>query len=223
MLSAMGLLRKIGSARYLGLSILLAAPFGLSASTVTVTFDATLNGLPGVGTFVYDSTETAGGPTSGYADAGDGLQSFSFMYDGVDYTDTSASLLDGPTAPTVFLPGNTTIEHGLQYEAFGFWVVSGSCTGTGLAGDYNCTGPGGSATILGMSRDSEVFLASDVTTADFSFSGDSLHYNLGPPTPPIVLGTITSESAVVTPEPATFTLMALGLAGLFLVRRKLVL
>lgn len=209
--------------RWLGTGTLLAAlPFAVSASTVTVDYGISLNGLAGTGEFTYDPTlvSTAGGLGS-YADAADGLQSFSLTYNGTTYTNTSADLLDGPTLPAVFLPGNLTIQHGLQYEFFALWVVSGSCTGTG--GSYSCTGPGGvgDATILGVGRSTEAFLATGVTSANISYTGSDLVYNLGA-SPDIseITGTVTSESVMAAPEPSLFFLTALGLAGLCCVRRR---
>ena len=210
------------SARCLGLGTLLAAlSFSAAASTVTVDFGITLNSLNGTGQFTYDPSlvSTAGG-LGPYADAADGLESFSLTYDGKTYTDTSANLLDAPTLPTVFLPGNTTIQHGLQYEFFGLWVVSGSCTGS--SGSYTCTGPGGlgDATILGLGRGTEAFLVSGVTSASISFSGSDLTYNLGSaPDITEITGTVGSE-AVVTPEPSLFVLTVFGIAGLWLARRR---
>ena len=214
------------SARWLCWSALLAAlPFSMRASTVTVDFGITLDSQTGTGAFTYDpsAVSTAGG-LGPYADPANGLESFSLTYGGATYTDLSPNLLGGPTAdsvPTVFLPGNTTIQHGLQYEFFGLWVVSGSCTGTG--GSYNCTGPGGvgDATILGLGRSTEVFLATGVTTADITYSGSDLGYNLGlAPDISESTGLITSEAVVATPEPALLPLTALGLAGLWFARRR---
>jgi hypothetical protein len=211
-------------ARWFGLVALLAAlQFSASASTVTVDFGISLNDLSGSGQFTYDpaavSTSDSLGP---YADPADGLESFSLTYDGVTYTDTSSNLLQGPTpdtVPAVFLPGNSTLQNGLQYEFFGLWVVSGSCTGS--AGDYTCSGPGGvgDATILGLGRSPEAFLVTGVTSADISYSGNDLLYNLGlAPDIKEITGTISSET--VTPEPGYLSVMALGLAGLWFARRR---
>jgi hypothetical protein len=196
----------------------------MSASTVTVDFGISLNSLTGTGQFTYDPAliSTAGG-LGPYADGADGLESFSLTYDGVTYTNTSASLLGGPTldtVPAVFLPGNSTLQHGLQYEFFGLWVVSGSCSGS--VGSYTCTGPGGEgdATILGLGRSTPVFLASGVSQANISFSGSDLTYNLGlAPDITQITGTISTEG-VVTPEPSLLPLTMLGLAGLWLARRR---
>lgn len=207
--------------RWFGLGALVAVlPFCAAASTVTVDFGINLNSVTGTGTFTYDpaAISTAGG-LGPYADSADGLQSFSLTYDGTTYTDTSADLLAGPT---IFLPGNSTIQHGLQYGIFGLWVISGSCTGTGTAGDFACTGPGGvgDATILGLGRSVEAFLLTGVSTAEVAFSGSDIKYNVGSaPAIQQIAGTITSE-VVATPEPAVFPLCALGLAGLWLARRR---
>jgi hypothetical protein len=206
------------SSAWLALGVLAVLPVAVKADTVTVDFTISLNSLAGTGQFTYDPAQAtsdgaAGGP---YADANDGLKSFSLTYDGTTYSDTSATLLDGPILPTVFLPGNTTIPGGLQYGFLALWVASGSCTSTGTAGDYNCL----DATIIGLGRSPEVFLASGVTGADISFSGSELKYILGPPGGVSeITGTITSE-AVATPEPALFPVMALGLAGLWFGRRR---
>jgi hypothetical protein len=214
-----------GSARWLGLGAFLAVlPFSVSASTVTVDFGISLNGMNGTGEFSYDpSLASAAGGLGAYADGADGLESFDLTYDGVTYSSTSASLLDGTTVPTVFLPGNSTIQHGLQYGFLGLWVVSGSCTDTGTAGDYTCTGPGGTgdATILGLGRTTEAFLASGVTSAQVSYTGSDLVYNLGlAPDITEITGTVTSESVAATPEPTTLWVTALGFAGVWIARRR---
>ncbi len=209
------------STRWIGLGALMAAlPLVMTASTITVDFSIALNGLTGTGDFTYDPSgiSTAGnlGP---YTDAGDGLQSFELDYDGNSYT--TANALDSPTLPTVFLPGNDTLQHGLQYEVFGFWVVSGTCTSTGTAGDYTCTGPGGvgDATLLGLGRSTEAFLASGVTEVSIGNTGSDLVYNLGlAPDITEVTGTVLSET--VTPEPSLLSIMALGFAGLWFARRR---
>src|SRR5579872_3555951 len=169
MLPSLRLKPTASPARWLGLGILLTAlSVGASASTITDSFDFTLNSLPGVGTFTYNPALTGGGVAGGYTDSTDGLESFSITYNSVTYTDKSASLLEGPT---VFLPGNTSITNGLNFDIFGFWVVSGSCSGGG--GYFTCTGP---ATLLGLSRTDEVFLASNVVSAVFSGPGNSVSY-----------------------------------------------
>lgn len=225
MLPISGIKALTRSTRWLGLCALVAAlPLAVRASTVAVDFGISLNGLTGAGQFTYDpaAVSTAGG-LGPYADGADGLESFSLTYDGTTYTNTSANVLGGPTlssiplvnaAPAVFLPGNSTLQNGLQYEFFGLWVVSGSCTGTG--GDYTCS----DATILGLGRSTEAFLASDVTSADISYTGSDLVYNLGSaPGISEITGTITAE-AVATPEPALLSLTTLGLAGLCFARRR---
>jgi MYXO-CTERM domain-containing protein len=212
------------SARSLGLGILLAAlPFSLTASIVTVNFGITLNGLTGTGQFSYDPSLAATDSFGQYVNSNsNGLDSFDLTYNGATYNNTSPNLLDGPGLPTVFLPGNTTIQGGLEYGFLGLWVVSGSCTGSG-PGEFACTGPGGvgGATILGLGRTTEAFLASGVTSSEIAFSGSDLEYNLGSaPAISEITGTISSESVVATPEPALFPLTALGLAGLWFVRRR---
>jgi len=228
MLPGTGVTRGFRSGRYLALTILLAAgPLGLSASTVTVDFTGSLDSLPVVGSFSYESTEIVDGASGVYTDTGNGLDSLSLTYNSVDYTNLSASLLGGSTLPTVFLPGDTTITNGLPYDIESFWVVSGSCAGGG--GIYTCEGPGGigDATILGMARTiqgsptgSQIFLASNITSVDISGSGDSLFYSLGGPTPPVEFSSGTISE---TPEPGLIPLMALGLAGLILMRRRKVI
>jgi hypothetical protein len=209
------------SARWLGLGAAMAAlPFCVAASTVTVDFGISLNSLTGTGQFTYDPSLTTSDGLGPYADAADGLESFSLTYDGTTYTNTSSDLLDGPTLPTVFLPGNATIPAGLQYGFLALWVVDGSCTGSG--GSYACTGPGGEgdATILGLGRGVQAFLVSGVTSAEVSFSGSNLTYNLGfAPDISEITGTVTGES-VVTPEPALFPFTILAIAGLWFVRRR---
>jgi hypothetical protein len=216
------------SVRCVGLGLLLAAlPLGLSADTITADFDFTLNGLSGTGTFTYDPS-VATATTMDYvdADSGDGLDSLSLTYNSNTYSTATAldydpSLAPPLPGPTVFLPGNPTNTNGLQYDIFGFWVVSGSCTGiSGFPGYYTCTGtgPDDSATLLGLSRTDEVFLASNVTSAYFSGAGDSLGYVLGGPIPAVntISGTITYQ----TPEPSALPLLALSLAGLWFLRRR---
>jgi hypothetical protein len=223
MSAAAAVTRMIRSARYLGLTILLVAvPLSLSASTLTIDFNGTLNSLPVVGSFTYNPADIVSGASGVYTDPGDGLESLSLTYNSVDYTNLSASLLGGPTLPTVFLPGDTTITNGLPYDVESFWVVSGTCSGGG--GIYVCTGPGGFATVLGMARTingsptgSQIFLASNITSVDIFGSGDSLGYELGGPTPPVQY---TSGTINETPEPGLISLMALGLAGLILVRTR---
>jgi hypothetical protein len=210
------------SARGLGLGALLAAlPFCLTASPITVNYGIAIGAETGNGQFTYDpALESTAGGSGPYADAADGLESFSLTFNGTPLT--SSDLLDAPTLPTVFLPGNITIQHGLQYEFFGLWVVSGSCTSTGSAGSYNCTGPGGvgDATILGLGRSVESFLASGVSTVLISGSGSNLTYNLGlAPDITETTGSITSETAV-TPEPLTLPVTVLGIAGLWFARRR---
>jgi hypothetical protein len=204
------------SVPWLGLTSLLAAlPLCVSASTVTVDYSISLNSLTGTGQFTYDPSLAGSDGLGPYADAANGLESFDLTYDGVTYTNTSSSLLDGPTLPTVFLPGNSTIPSGLDYGFLALWVVSGTCTGSG--GSYTCT----DATILGLGRSPEAFLATDVTSADISFSGSELAYDLGSaPGISEITGTITSE-AVAAPEPALFPILAVGIAGLWLARRRI--
>jgi hypothetical protein len=209
------------SARWLALGALLAAlPFSVTASTITVDYGITIGGETGNGQFTYDpALESTAGGSGPYADAADGLESFSLTFDGTPLP--SADLLDAPTLPVVYSPGNETIQHGLQYEFFALWVVSGSCTGTGTAGSYACTGPGGvgDATILGLGRSVEAFLASGVTTVSISGSGSDATYNLGlAPDISEITGTVTAEA--VTPEPATLPVAALGIAGLWFARRR---
>jgi hypothetical protein len=223
MLSSLCVKVTAKSARLLGLGILLAAlPFSLAASVVTVDFGITLDGINGTGQFTYDPSLAATDSFGQYVNSNsNGLDSFDLTYNGVTYSNTSANLLDGPGLPTVFLPGNTTIPGGLEYGFLGLWVVSGSCTGSG-PGEFACSGPGGvgGATILGLGRSTEAFLATGVTSSEISFTGSDLAYNLGTaPAISVITGTITGES-VVTPEPALLPLTALGLAGMCLARRR---
>jgi hypothetical protein len=61
---------------------------------------------------------------------------------------------------------------------------------------------------------------SGVTSAEVSFSGSNLTYNLGfAPDISEITGTVTGES-VVTPEPALFPFTILAIAGLWFVRRR---
>jgi hypothetical protein len=206
-------------------AILAAMPLCLSASLITVNFGFSLNGLDGSGQAVYDPSKEGGTTDDFFADPNDGLSSFSATYNGSTYTNTSASLLDGTTLPTVFLPGNETIDHGLTYEFFGFWTVSGTCsggvTGSGTGIVYN--GTCDDATLLGFGRSTEVALFENVTSVQISFTGDSLTYNLGyAPDITEIAGTISGET--VAPEPALFPVLILGLASLwFAGRRKAIL
>ncbi len=97
---------------------------------------------------------------------------------------------------------------------------SGSGLSAGLVREPGGTTPAADATILGLGRSTEVFLASDVTSADISYTGSDLVYNLGSaPGISEITGTITSE-VVATPEPALLSLTMLGLAGLCFARRR---
>ena len=198
-----------------------ALPFCLSASTVTVDFNISLNGIDGTGQASYDPSQVAGGGNP-YADPNDGLTSFDLSYNGTTYSNTSSNLLDSATLPTVFLPGNETLQHGLSYEFFSFWVVDGSCSGSITSNVYNgtCSGPdNGGADLLALGRSTEVALIDDVTSVTISFTGNSLTYNLGyGPDITEIAGTITSESVV--PEPRLLPLSALCLAGLWWMRRR---
>jgi hypothetical protein len=211
---------KISSARWLGLGILLAAlPFSAAASTTTVDFSILLNGLPGTGSFSYDaSTSDFFG---GYTDPSTGLETLSLTYGGNTYN--LANALDSP--PTVFLPGND--YGGTSNPNYGFlalWVLDGTGTcSLSTPTSYTCSGsdPGGTVTILGLGRSPQAFLDTNVGSVSFTFTpGSESEYNLGPPVVPVTTGTITSEAVV--PEPTLLPLLALGLAGLWFVRRKAV-
>jgi hypothetical protein len=217
---------KVVSARLLGLGILLAAlPLSVSASIVTVDFSISLNSLTGTGQFSYNTADiNTGLPHPGpYTDAADGLDSLSLTYKGTTYTNavvtgpsfTAGDLLDGSTLPVVFLPGNSSIDDGLQYEAEALWVVSGTCTATAPPGSYTCA----DATILALSRTYPAFLASDVSSVTVSNSGNDIAGVLGsPPGLSVITGSITSEAVV--PEPTLLPLVAFGLAGLWFARRR---
>jgi hypothetical protein len=213
---------KVISARWLVLGILLAAlPLSVSASIVTVDFSILLNSVTGQGQFSYNTADiNTGLPHPGaFTDAADGLESLSLTYNGYTYTNavatgpsyTAGDLLDGSTLPVVFLPGNSSLEDGLQYEAEALWVVSGTCTGTG--GSYSCT----DATILALSRTTPAFLASDVTSVTVSNTGNDIAGDLGT-SPSVISGSITSEGVV--PEPTLLPVVAFGLAGLWFARRR---
>jgi hypothetical protein len=224
------------SATWLSLGALLTAlPLSMAASTVTVDFGILLNGINGTGQFSYDSVTADQGSDSGgnFVESGEGLDSLSLTYNNpTPYTDTSSNLLGGPALPSVFLPGNITNDAtGLQYGFLSLWAVSGTCTaatptGTIAAGNWadtiSCSSP---STILGLGRTSmgandEAFLGENVSTIYLSDGGGSyVNYILVGPGVSQIVGSITSES-VVTPEPSFLTLTALGLAGLWFVRRR---
>lgn len=217
------LFRSVGFLRSAGVCTLLAAlPLCASASLVTVDFDFSLNGLDGTGQAVYDPSQEGGTTDLYYADPNDGLSSFQVNYDGNTYTNTSSSLLDSTTLPTVFLPGNETITNGLTYEFYAYWVLSGTCTGstTGSGASLTFSGTCDGATLLVLGRTPyDVALFENVDTITVTDTGDSLGSVVGNPngvTP--IGGTITGESVV--PEPALFPFLMLGLAGLLLARRR---
>jgi MYXO-CTERM domain-containing protein len=214
----------IKCARLFGLSALLAAlPFSVMASTTTTvdfSFDLS-NSTTGTGYFTYDpSLETSSdGPPAGgpYADGADGLEAFDLTYNSITYNMGDA-LDAGPTAlPIVYTGDNSTIPAGYNYGVLALWVVSGSCSGP--AASMTCTGPGGGASIIGVGRNAEAFLISDATTGSIVGTGSQTLYNFGvPPGVSEITGAITSET--VTPEPAFLPVTALGLAGLWFVRRR---
>jgi MYXO-CTERM domain-containing protein len=207
------------SARWTAAAVLLAAlPLVASASTIAVDFNFTLNGIDGSGDAVYNPADVAGG-SNPYADPNDGLVSFDLSYNGSSYTNTSSNLLDGVTLPTVFLPGNDTLQNGLSYEFFGVWVVSGACTGSVTSGVYNGTCEAGTDILL-LGRSTEVALLDDVTSVELANTGNDLAYNFGyAPDITEITGSITSEVASA-PEPTLLPFVAFGLAGLWFVRRR---
>jgi hypothetical protein len=215
--------RRLGFLSPAGVCALLAAlPLCASASMVTVDFDFSLNSVEGTGSATYDPSAEGGTTDLYYADPSHGLFSFQVNYNGGTYTNTSASLLDSTTLPTVFLPGNETITNGLMYEFYGFWVVSGSCSGTttgsGAGTSYSGTCDG--ATLLAFGRTpNEVALYENVDSITINGTGDTFGAVLGQPFDVTTIGgTISGESVV--PEPAVFPVLALGLAGLWFARRR---
>jgi hypothetical protein len=225
-LNMLPLFRSVGFLRSAGVCALLAAlPLCASASLITVDFDFSLNDLTGTGEVVYDPSLEGGTTDLFYADPTHGLSSFQVDYNGNTYTDTSASLLDSVTLPTVFLPGNEKITDGLTYEFYAYWVVSGTCTGTttgsGAGLTYNGTCDGATLLVLGRTP-YDVALFENVDTITITDTGDSLGSVVGDPNGVTAIGgSITGESVV--PEPALFPGLLLALAALLFARRKAIL
>ena len=196
----------IKSARWMGLGALLAAlPLPLTASTMEVDFNFTLEGMPGTGVVTYDPTAPGTDATGHYVDATTGLESFDVTWNGTTYTMTEA--LDYTTLPELLLPGNTLVAGG-GYGFLGAWVVSGSCTGP--APDYTCS----DATILGVGANVPSYLAGGVSEFDVmsvSLNNSSLST--------LVIGIDDTSFIRGTPEPALVPVMALAFAGLFFARR----
>jgi hypothetical protein len=205
------------SVRWLGLGVLLAAlPLSLPASIVTVDFGITLGAMTGTGNFTYDSTLALTDVYGSYVNASNtGLQAFNLTYNGHTYT--MADSLDAPILPTVFLPGNT-YPPSVPPGDFGFlavWVVPGS-----VSGPYE--------SLIGVGRGVPAFLLTNVVTSTVSFTGsgssETFHVctivdSVKPcPDLGVTTGTVTSEA--VTPEPALFPIIGLGIAGLWFARRK---
>src|ERR1700678_1254044 len=96
--------KLVRSGGWLGGALLLAVvSLSLRASTVTVDFGITLNGLSGTGEFVYDPSLAVADSGGQYVN-GAGLESFDLTYDLNNYT--LADALDAPALPEVTLPGN---------------------------------------------------------------------------------------------------------------------
>jgi hypothetical protein len=193
----------IRSARWLGLGALLAAlPLTATASNVTVDFTFALNGDPGSGSFIYNSTDFLTDADGNYVDAATGLESFDITYLGTTYDMSEA--LDSPTLPEVFLPGNSIIVNGPTldgetYGVLGTWVISGSLAG-------------GDATVLGVGTSLQSYLLFGTSSLTTTGSGSDLLLQFDADS--YVLG-------VFTPEPALLPVLALGLAGLlFFARRR---
>ncbi len=208
-------------ARYAGLGALLAVlPISVQASSIiSEQIDFTVNGLDGEATFTVDTSLAAtDAPTGGaYADPNDGLLSLNMTYNSVNYD--LADFLDTPFLPIVLLPGNNKLTAGLQYELIGAVTTTGSCATTG-GGFFICTGPPPSnlATVLAFGPIVQTYYVNGVATVDASVSGSSSILSLSGGGISVVKGSITGESVV--PEPGLGSLTALGIAGLFFVRRR---
>jgi hypothetical protein len=193
--------------RCLGIGTLLAAlPFSLAASPVTVNFSFSLAGNPGTGEVMFDPANETSDGFGPFVNSAHGLTLFDLTY-GVN-TYTMSQALDFPTAPEVFLPGNsynTPIGPG-QIGLFGFWVVPGSDSG-------------GFESLIGVARNGHVFLLTGVqdSTISFASSGSSLTLQVCPGTD---CPNFTETVGAIAPEPAMIPLMALGFAGLWFVRRR---
>jgi len=149
------------------------------------------------------------------------------LWDGMNYN-LSAAIYGGPSSDSL-TPISTVREDQLAgdytgYEAGKFWVTfygPRTLTVPGIT-------PGGTAWIkleLWWSAGGPVSPTYDAAKTDgHSFFGEALFQNptgnpLPPPTPPT---TLTGMPAIVlmVPEPSMFALAGLGLAGLFIFRRR---
>jgi MYXO-CTERM domain-containing protein len=183
--------------KWLGLGVLVAAlPLSMTAvPVVTAGFDFLLDGHAGSVTATYAAGITPLVDTTGtYLDGSD-LDSFDVSWDGNSFTMGEA--LDYPTLPELLLPGNSLVPGG-GYGFVGDWLVSGNLgSGTG--------------TVLGLAANVPAYLLNDASAFSITSTNPLL---IGTNQASINIGTITS------PEPVLLPVLALGLAGLWFVRRR---
>ena len=188
----------------LGIGALLAAvPFSATASPVVEDFSFNIGGTPGTGEVTFDPSDALTDAYGPYVNAPPGLTEFDLSFGGNSYT------LSEALAAEVFLPGNdynNTIAPG-HYGVFAYWVVPGSDVG-------------GFESLIGVDRRGHTYLLTgvDASTVSFNSSGSSLtvevcETNGDCPNFHVTMGSIA-------PEPSLLPLSALGLAGLWFVRRR---
>lgn len=200
-------------------AITLLMPLIATASTVTVDFSFSLGGTNGSGEVMFDPTLATSDADGPFANNANGLTEFDLTYNGHTYTMGDA--LDFPTAPEVFLPGNSyhnTIPAG-QIGLFGFWVVPGTDTG-------------GFESLIGINRLGQVKLYTGVEDSTVSFLNNPTQdpgSTLDNPGSSLTIGVCPTQAdcpnftqtvGSVTPEPALIPLMSLGLVGLWFARRR---